>query len=79
MLVEQKQKQGKRFPLVNLKTTINYDNVGHLTEIVNQTERLHADYCSFQIINRSLMISGMYFYDNLSPIVLRLHRSPISR
>lgn len=67
MLVEYRKKRGKRFPLVNLKTTITEGNVDHLAELVNLTEELGADYCSFQIMNTSVMISGMYLYDTLEP------------
>jgi MoaA/NifB/PqqE/SkfB family radical SAM enzyme len=67
MLIDYREKHGKRFPLLNLKTTISYDNVAHLIDIIDIAKRLSVNYCTFQIMNTSLMISGMYFHDTLDP------------
>jgi len=64
-VVDCRRQRGKRFPLVNLKTTITSENVEHLAGIVDLTQELGADYCSFQIMNTSVMISGMYLCDRL--------------
>lgn len=66
-VIEFRKQRGKRSPLVNVKTTITAENVAHLTEIVGLTQQLGADYCSFQIMNTSTMISGMYLQNDLKP------------
>ncbi len=65
LLIEYRRKRGKKRPLVNLKTTITEGNVDHLAEIVDLTRDLDADYCTLQIMNTSVMTSGMYFHHEL--------------
>ena len=55
-------KAKKRFPLLNIKTTITASNVGSLVKIVDLGSEVGADYCSLQIMNTSLCTSGMYFH-----------------
>lgn len=62
-----KSKSGRRFPLLNIKTTITQDNVGVLTDLVDVGCEVEADYYTLQIMNTSLCTSGMYLHETLDP------------
>ena len=51
--------QGRRLPLINLKTVITQSNVNQLDKIAGIAQEIGADYCTFQIVNQSLWISGI--------------------
>jgi MoaA/NifB/PqqE/SkfB family radical SAM enzyme len=53
----------RKYPLLNIKTTITADNVGSLKDIVDLAQKVGADYCTLQIMNTSLCTSGMYLHD----------------
>ena len=64
-LLDHKRRRGTRFPLVNLKTTITTTNVGNLEEVLGLALEMGVDYCSLQIMNTSVMISGLYLHSTL--------------
>ena len=61
MLTDLKRSRGKKFPLLNLKTTITDKNVYHLAEMVQFAERLGLEYCTFQVLNNSVHMGGVSF------------------
>lgn len=56
----------RKWPLVNIKTTISYSNIDRLQRIVAIAEEVHADFCTFQMMNNSIHISGLATNDDLS-------------
>jgi MoaA/NifB/PqqE/SkfB family radical SAM enzyme len=64
---QMRSRNGRRFPLLNIKTTITQDNVGVLTDLIDVGREVEAEYCTLQIMNTSLCTSGMYFHETLDP------------
>ena len=65
LLTDLKRRRRKKFPLINLKTTITDKNVYHLSEMVQFAERLGLDYCTFQVLNNSTHMGGVSFQFSL--------------
>ena len=65
VLLDLKKRLGKKYPLLNLKTTITHKNVGHLSEMVEFAEELGLDYCTFQVLNNSVHMGGVSFQYSL--------------
>ena len=61
LLTDLKRRRRKKFPLLNLKTTITDKNVCHLSEMVQFAERLGLEYCTFQVLNNSIHMGGVSF------------------
>ncbi len=55
----------RKWPLINIKTTISHSNVAHLHQIVAIAEEVQADFCTFQMMNNSIHISGLTTNDDL--------------
>lgn len=66
--------KGRKWPLINVKTTISHSNVTHLQRIVAIAEEAHADFCTFQIMNNSINFGGLTTNDDLSPYGVRPER-----
>jgi MoaA/NifB/PqqE/SkfB family radical SAM enzyme len=64
---QHRQNAGQRWPLINLKTTITKSNVHDLVHIVEVARQAGADYCTYQIVNTSLLISGLQLSDEMGP------------
>ena len=62
-----RQRKGQRLPLINLKTTITASNVSDLVRIVDIAKQAGADYCTYQIVNNSLLTSGMQLSEEMAP------------
>jgi len=65
LLTELKIRRRKKFPLLNLKTTITDKNVGNVSEMVPFAEQLGLDYCTFQVLNNSIHMGGVSFQSSL--------------
>ena len=65
LLTDLKKRRRKKFPLLNLKTTITDKNVGHLSDMVLFAEQLGLDYCTFQVLNNSVHMGGVSFQYSL--------------
>ncbi len=48
---EEKKRQGKTLPLLDIKSVITDENVGQMNDLVDFTKEVNADFCTFQIIN----------------------------
>ena len=62
-----RQSTGRRWPLINLKTTITASNVHDLVRIAETARQTGADYCTYQIVNTSLLTSGLQLHDKMVP------------
>jgi len=58
--------KGRKWPLLNVKTVICHSNVDHLRRIVAIAEEVQADFCTFQMMNNSVYLSGFTPNDDLS-------------
>ena len=58
--------KGRRWPLLNVKTVICHSNVDHLQRVVAIAEDIGADFCTFQMMNPSIHLSGLTPNDDLS-------------
>lgn len=58
--------RGRRWPLLNIKTVICHSNVDRLQRIVALAEEVRADFCTFQMMNNSVYLSGLALNDDLS-------------
>ena len=58
--------KGRKWPLLNVKTVICHSNVDHLQRIVAIAEDVQADFCTFQMMNNSIYLSGLMPNDDLS-------------
>jgi MoaA/NifB/PqqE/SkfB family radical SAM enzyme len=65
MLSRAKKQKGKRFPLINLRTTITAQNAGSLTDMIRVAEEAGADYCTFQVLNHTSRLGGADLQDDL--------------
>jgi MoaA/NifB/PqqE/SkfB family radical SAM enzyme len=74
LIREYRQQKGIRWPLINLKTLISSSNVHLLTRMVEIGRQAGADYCTYQMMNNSLLISGMKLGDSLQPYTIRTPR-----
>lgn len=54
-----REKSTNRWPMLNIKTTISQANVAHLREIVALAQEMQVDFCTFQMLNNSINISGL--------------------
>jgi MoaA/NifB/PqqE/SkfB family radical SAM enzyme len=61
-----REERKRRWPLLNVKTTISHANVAHLQRIVATAEEVQADFCTFQMMNNSIYLSGLAPKDDLS-------------
>ncbi len=68
MLKRARKQKGKRFPLLNLRTTITGENAGSLTDMARLAEEAGADYCTFQVLNRTARLGGVDLKDDLECI-----------
>lgn len=59
-------KKGRKWPLLNVKTTISHSNVAHLQRVVAIAEESQVDFCTFQMMNNSICLSGLTPNDDLS-------------
>ncbi len=50
-LQEEKRRQGKTLPLLDIKSVITDDNVGQMEALVDFAKEAEADFCTFQVIN----------------------------
>ncbi len=50
-LQEEKKRQGKSLPLLDIKSVITDDNVGQMNDLVDFAKEVGADFCTFQIVN----------------------------
>jgi MoaA/NifB/PqqE/SkfB family radical SAM enzyme len=64
---QHRQGAGRQWPLINFKTTITASNVRDLTHIVEVARQAGADYCTYQIVNTSLLTSGLQLNDEITP------------
>jgi len=62
-----RESTGRRWPLINFKTTITESNVHDLTKIAKLSRQVGADYHTYQIVNNSLLTSGMQLSDEIKP------------
>lgn len=62
-----RESTGRRWPLINFKTTITESNVRGLTKIAELARQAGADYHTYQIVNTSLLISGLQLSDEIKP------------
>ena len=58
-LLKVRDKNGSKFPLINVNCVILPENYESLTEVVKQVRTLGLNSCSFQIFDASLIRSGM--------------------
>ncbi len=65
MLSRARTQQGKRFPLINLRTTITARNAGSLTDMLRVAEEVGADYCTFQALNPTTRLGGVKLRDDI--------------
>lgn len=65
MIVATKEQKGKAFPLINLKATVTAENVSYLTEIIRLAEAMGVDYCTFQMLNRTMRFGGSKLQDSI--------------
>jgi MoaA/NifB/PqqE/SkfB family radical SAM enzyme len=65
LLTDLKTRRRKKFPLLNLKTTITDKNVGNVSDMVQFAERLGLEYCTFQVLNNSIHMGGVSFQSGL--------------
>ena len=65
LLTDLKRRRRKKFPLLNLKTTITDKNVGNVSDMVLFAERLGLEYCTFQVLNNSIHMGGVSFQSAL--------------
>jgi MoaA/NifB/PqqE/SkfB family radical SAM enzyme len=65
LLTDLKRRLGKKYPVLNLKTTITDKNVHHASDMVPFAERLGMDYCTFQVLNNSIHMGGVSFQFSL--------------
>lgn len=63
---EQKRKQGKNNPRINLNAVIMPSNIDSLHEIVGLASELSIDYCSFQALDPSLNRSGLNVQNDMN-------------
>jgi MoaA/NifB/PqqE/SkfB family radical SAM enzyme len=61
LLRDLKTRRGKKFPLLNLKTTITDKNVCNISDMVRFAEELGLEYCTFQVLNNSIHMGGVSF------------------
>jgi MoaA/NifB/PqqE/SkfB family radical SAM enzyme len=61
LLRDLKTRRGKKFPLLNLKTTITDKNVCNISDMVRFAEQLGLEYCTFQVLNNSIHMGGVSF------------------
>lgn len=64
-----RERSGRRWPLINFKTTITESNVRDLGRIAEIARSVGADYHTFQIVNNSLFISGLQLSDEMEPFL----------
>ena len=57
---------GRKWPLLNIKTVICHSNVDCLHRVVDLAEEVQADFCTFQMMNNSVYLSGLTQNDDLS-------------
>jgi len=48
---EEKKRQGKKLPLLDIKSVITDENVGQMNELVDFAQEVGTDFCTFQIVN----------------------------
>jgi radical SAM protein with 4Fe4S-binding SPASM domain len=65
MLSRARKRKAKRFPLINLRTTITAQNAGSLTDMIRVAEEVGADYCTFQVLNHTTRLGGVNLQDDL--------------
>jgi len=65
MLSIAKKRTGKKFPLINLRSTITARNADSLSEMVSVAQKAGADYCTFQVLNHTTRLGGIDLQDNL--------------
>jgi radical SAM protein with 4Fe4S-binding SPASM domain len=69
MLRSARKRRGKRFPLINLRTTITARNAGSLTEMLRLSEKAGADYCTLQALNPTTRLGGAELQDGVESSV----------
>ena len=65
LLKDLKERRRKKFPILNLKTTITDKNVCHVSDMVEFAEQLGLEYCTFQVLNNSIHMGGVSFQSGL--------------
>ncbi len=65
MLITARKRRGKRFPLINLRTTITAQNAGSLAHMLRVAEEAGADYCTFQAFNPTTRLGGVKLQDDI--------------
>lgn len=65
MLSRAKKQRDKKFPFINLRTTITTQNAGSLTEMMHVAEEAGVDYCTFQLLNPTSRLGGVDLQDDL--------------
>ncbi len=65
MLGRARKRKGRRFPLINLRTTITARNAGSLTDMFRVADEAGADYCTFQILNHTSRLGGVNLQNDL--------------
>lgn len=60
LLKEQKKKQGRRFPILIMKTVITPDTVGGLGDLYNLAETIGVDFFTLQNYSTSINMDGMF-------------------
>ena len=66
-----REQKRRKWPLLNVKTVICDSNVNHLQRIVSIAEEAQADFCTFQMMNNSVYLSGLITNDDLSSYAAR--------
>lgn len=56
---QEKRRQKKGYPLVEIKTVINDSNIGMLSELLTLAEKLKVDIYSFQLLNTQSSVFGL--------------------
>ncbi len=64
---QHRQNTRRRWPLIGFKITITASNVRDLTHIIEMARQAGVDYCTYQIINTSLLTSGLQLSDEMTP------------
>lgn len=57
----------RRWPLINFKTTVTESNARDLTKLTDLSRQVGADYHTYQIVNTSLLTSGLQLSDETKP------------
>lgn len=58
-LQEEKRRNNKRYPLIDIKMVVSDSNAASLIDILELSERVEADFCSFQILNTQTSSYGI--------------------